>query len=178
MLVFVGFALNRLKVPFQFLINEALKWEPLLETFGLSGSGLTNDMVSVRLANDSTGPTFVYGHVVRHPRYVDTSNTVWAKNDLQTGGDQAKDQIQYIMLTRAVKDCTLWVHTEPLGWPGERKVLPDDNLEMDDRKENLVQFEQLFDLTANYQHLLLQLRRVEYGFEFTPGDDTVLGINW
>ena len=123
MLVFVGFALNRLKVPFQFLINEALSWEPLLQEIGLDRSGLTTDMVSVRLANDSTGPTFAYGHVVRHPRYRDLSQTVWQPNDLQMNGDQAKDQIQYIMLTRPVKDCTLWVHTEPLGWPGEQKVL-------------------------------------------------------
>ena len=31
MLVFVGFALNRLKVPCQFLVNQALSWEPLLK---------------------------------------------------------------------------------------------------------------------------------------------------
>jgi hypothetical protein len=69
MLVFVGFALNRHKVPFQLLIHAALSWEPLLQRFHLHGTGLTPDMVSVRLANDAAGPTFTHGNCVRCPRY-------------------------------------------------------------------------------------------------------------
>jgi hypothetical protein len=113
MLVFVGFALNRLKVPCQFLVNKALSDQSLLRLYGLEGTGLTPDMVSVRLANDSTGPTFKYGHIVRHPRYKDIHQTVWDGSDLQTRGDQSKDEIMYIMLTRASRSCTLWLHNEP-----------------------------------------------------------------
>ncbi len=124
MLVFVGFGLNRLKVPFQFLIHAALSWEPLLQRFHLHGTGLTPDMVSVRLANDATGPTFTHGHFVRHPRYTDSSG-YWLVAELQTRGEEAKDDIMYIMLTRAVKGCTLWLPTEPLGYPGSQ--LMDDH---------------------------------------------------
>ena len=106
MLVLVGFALNRLKVPFQFLSHAALSWEPLRQRFHLLGTGLTPGMVSVQLANDAAGPTFTHGHFVRHPRYKGSSG-YWLVVDLQTRGKQAKDDIMYIMLTRAVKGCTL-----------------------------------------------------------------------
>jgi len=186
MLVFAGFALNRLKIPFQFLLNEVLCWEPALRRFGLQGSGLTPDMVSVRLANDSTGPTFIYGHVVRHPRYKDDVRNDWAPHDLQTGGDQAKDNIQYIMLTRSVKDCTLWLHSEPLGWPGNQLLLdkrahcaagsepdPDHNL-----RENLKLHEKLVTLTAQYEHILLHVGHKERnGFQFAE-TDSCLGHDW
>jgi hypothetical protein len=176
MLVFVGFALNRLKVPFQFLINQTLSWKALLDRFELTGSGLTPDMVSVRLANDSTGPTFLYGHVVRHPRYRDTSKSHWEMSDLQTGGDQTKDQIQYIMLTRAVKDCTLWVHTEPLGWPGERRMFTDDLV---DREGHLQQHEKLIEVTGEFKNILLDLENGQpAGFQFEEDDEHVLGGDW
>jgi hypothetical protein len=157
-LVFVGFGLNRLKIPFEFLINETLSWGTLLQDLELDRSGLTTDMVSVRLANDSTGPTFAYGHVVRHPRYRDLSQSAWQPHDLQMNGDQAKDQIQYIMLTRPVKDCTLWLHTEPLGWPGEQKVLTYGDCDEDHtHQRELMQYEKLVTLTAQYEHTLLHL---------------------
>jgi len=127
MLVFVGFALNRLKVSFQFLVTALLSWNEFLVRYDLQESGLTPDMVSVRLANDSTGPTFDYGHVVRHPRYRGQSSVAWRlpgdRLDLQTEGDQAKDEIMYILLTRATKDCTLCLHTEPLGHPDSQRSI-------------------------------------------------------
>jgi hypothetical protein len=49
----------------------------------------------------------------------------------------------YIMLTRAVKCCTLWLHTEPLGYPGAQ--LTDDHADDDE----LSQHEKLVALTAN-----------------------------
>ena len=67
-------------------------------------------MVSVRLASDATGPTFTHAHFVRHPRYKGNSG-YWLAADLQTRGEHTKDDIMYIMLTRAVKGCTLWLHT-------------------------------------------------------------------
>ena len=81
-------------------------------------------MVSVRLANDNTGPNFVYGHVVRHPRYKDVGATRWTDlHDLQTEGDQVNENLQHIQLTRASRDLTFWVHAEPLGSAQRPKVV-------------------------------------------------------
>ena len=126
-LVFVGFTLARLKSTFQLLINGLLSWEVLQNHFGLEGSGLEPGMVSVRLANDSTGPNFLYGHVVRHPRYKDAGATRWTDlHDLQTEGEQVNENLQYIQLTRASKDLTFWVHAEPLGSARRPKELDID----------------------------------------------------
>jgi hypothetical protein len=180
MLVFVGFALNRTKVSFQFRVAALLSWKEFLVRYDLQESGLTPDMVSARLANDSAGPTFAYGHVVRHPRYRDLSQTVWHHNDLQMSGDQAREQIQYIMLTRPVKDCTLWVHTEPLGWPGEQKVLTYEDCDDEGtRTRDLMQHEKLVTLTAQFEHTLLHLQQGEaFGFQLAPRDDQVLSYDW
>lgn len=129
-------------------------------------------MVSVRLANDATGPTFTHAHFVRHPRYKGSSG-YWLAADLQTRGEQTKDEIMYIMLTRAVKGCTLWLHTEPLGYPGAQ--LTDDHAD-----DELSQHEKLVALTAKYEYtLLLHLQQGEDdGFQFAPNDDGILGRNW
>jgi hypothetical protein len=94
--------------------------------------------------------------------------------DLQTRGEQTKDDIMYIMLTRAVKGCTLWLHTEPLGYPGAQ--LTDDHADDDE----LSQHEKLVALTAKYEYtLLLHLQQGEDdGFQFAPNDDGILGRNW
>ena len=103
--------MQRLKAPFEFLLNATLAWKPLLQNLGLAESGLEPDNVCVRTVNNSTGPTFLYGHVVRHPRYRDRSSTTWRTwLDLQTEGAQAEDETQYILLARASQDCALWVH--------------------------------------------------------------------
>jgi hypothetical protein len=62
---------------------------------------------------------------------------------LQTRCERAKDEIMYIMLTRAVKGCALWLHTEPLGYPGAQ--LTDDHADDDE----LSQHEKLVALTAH-----------------------------
>ncbi len=97
-----------------------LSWLPLVEHFGIQESGLQTDMVNARLANDNAGPTSYYVHAVRHPRYKGHSIMRWSNDfDLQVEGDQAKGAIQYILLDRANKDCTIWVNAEQLGWPGQ-----------------------------------------------------------
>ncbi len=57
-MVYFRFALNRLKVSFQFRVNATLSWPPLLELFGIQGSSLRPDMVNVRLASDNNVLTF------------------------------------------------------------------------------------------------------------------------
>ena len=52
----------------------------------------------------------------------------------------------YIMLTRAVKGCALWLHTEPQGYPGAQ--LTDDHADDDE----LSQHEKLVALTAKNTH--------------------------
>ena len=95
-------------------------------------------------------------------------------------GDPAKDQIQYIMLTRPVKDCTLWVHTEPLGWPGEQKLLTyEDCDDGQTHTRELMQHAKLVTLTAQYEHTLLHLQRGEaFGFQLAPRDDQLLCTDW
>ena len=70
---------------------------------------------------------------MRHPRYKGSSG-YWLVADLQTRGEQTKDDIMYIMLTRAVKGCTLWLHTEPLGYHGAQ--LTDDHADDDELSQH------------------------------------------
>ena len=67
LLLYFVFALNRFKTPFRGLINVTCVGSPIIEHFGLQESGLQPNMVSAQLANNITGPTFDYGHVVCHP---------------------------------------------------------------------------------------------------------------
>ena len=178
-LVFVGFTLARLKAPFQLVLNGLLSWEPLLETFGIQGSGLEPGMVSVRLANDSTGPTFDYCHVVRHPRYRDTSAARWTNlEDLQMTGGQASENLQYIQLTRDSKDLTLWVHAEPLGSPGRPKAV-DLESQAPKVKKNLLEHQRLIDLSRKYGHVdILCDQDGPTRFSIVRGEEQELGHGW
>jgi len=58
-LVFIGLALHRLADVLAVLFAAALQWEPLLQAWSLDQSGLRPEHVSVRVGNDSAGPTFL-----------------------------------------------------------------------------------------------------------------------
>ena len=55
--VLVAFALRRLKDPFELLVSSALADSHFLDIFGLQARDLAPGIVSVRTANDMTGPT-------------------------------------------------------------------------------------------------------------------------
>ena len=125
--VFVGFALRRLFFPFRQLMVELLTYGPLLQRLGLETAGIGVHTVSCRLGNDSTGPTFLYGHVVRHPRYRERSQVTYraeAPKDVANMqlGDQADESLLYIQLSRASRDTAMWMHTFPFGTPGEPRT--------------------------------------------------------
>jgi hypothetical protein len=84
----------------------------------------------------------------------------------------------YIMLTLAVKSCTLWLHTEPLGWPGHQVILTEgETNEAGGEESELSQHEKLVSVTAKHKHMLLNLGEAP-DFQFAVGDDTTLGAQW
>lgn len=103
-LVYVGFALARTHAMFLAFFAEVIAWEPVLQAFGLEGTGFELSMVGIRTANDFTGPTFLYAHVIRHPKYKDAVGQQWQPHMLY-GGFQSDGPTLYVQLTRGSKSC-------------------------------------------------------------------------
>lgn len=110
--IFVGFALQRLHGPFQLLVEAALAWPPFREAFGLRMTGAGN--VGVRMASDTTGPTYRHGHVVTHRRYVTRERP---DGFLGLQGDR---NLLYVQMTRCTDSVTVWLEDGSVSGPTVR----------------------------------------------------------
>jgi hypothetical protein len=111
-LIFVGFGLQRLHGPFQLLVESALTWPPFREAFDLRRAGPGN--VGVRMASDTTGPTFRHGHVVTHRRYVTSARP---DGFLGLQGDR---NLLYVQMTRCTDSVTVWIEDGSVMGPQVR----------------------------------------------------------
>ena len=96
-IILVGFALSRLLKPFARYLSELLNWEPVKTAV----APLTFANVTVRVANDCTGPTFKFVCYVRHCRYVGQSD--------QHMGIQSDEKLEYVMYTRAQEELVVFL---------------------------------------------------------------------
>ena len=124
LLVYVGFPLQRLMGPFQLVLEGCLSSPAFRQQIDLEGIMLEH--VSCHMANDSAGPTFLYGHVIRHPRYRKMSADRFADGGHQRHGLQAQTSLQHIQLTRASHEMVIWPHDEPVGTPSLPRQLRKD----------------------------------------------------
>ena len=109
LLIFVGMSLSRLLRSFELFIRELLSWARIIKHFDLED--VTEALVSCRQPNDSTGPTFKYGYVVRHPRYRRPSAVNFEIAETQITGAQTETNAQYIQLTRATHETAVYSTT-------------------------------------------------------------------
>jgi hypothetical protein len=122
LLIFVGMSLSRLLRSFELFIRELLSWARILKHLDLED--VTEALVSCRQPNDSTGPTFKYGYVVRHPRYRRRSAVNFEIAETQITGVQTDTNAQYIQLTRATHETVVYMHDLPCGTPQIRAAFP------------------------------------------------------
>ena len=114
-LIFVGMALCRLLKPFELFIHELLSWDRIRNAMDFEG--VTAAQVSCRQPNDTTGPTFKYGYIVRHPRSRRRSSWVMSAQESQITGVQTDTCCQYIQLMRATHETVVYLHDFPCGTP-------------------------------------------------------------
>ena len=79
------------------------------------------DNVAVRVPNDTTGPTYVYGYMVRHRRYKGRNTgkpdvEVDAEED-QYLGAQGQFNTVYLQPTRAIEELCVVMYDAPFGSP-------------------------------------------------------------
>ena len=110
-------SMARLLRPFEAFMRELLSWKDIRDAFDLEG--VTEAHVSCRQPNDSTGPTFKYGYVVRHPRYRRKSTFTMTPEESQIAGVQHDTCAQYIQLTRATHETVVYLHEFPCGTPAQ-----------------------------------------------------------
>lgn len=105
-IIFVGFALRRLAGPFAMLLRESLEWSELRTVFNLQLSTPAN--ATVRLGADSTGPTFKFGIILLHRRYVGLDAP-----DAHCG-IQCDQNLAYVQMTRATHALWVWMEEDQL----------------------------------------------------------------
>ena len=79
--------------------------------------GVTTAQVSCKQPNDTTGHTFKYGYMVRHPWYTRRSAWVMSAQESQITGVQNDTCCQYIQLMRATHEMVVYLHDFPCGTP-------------------------------------------------------------
>jgi hypothetical protein len=135
LLIFVGMSLGRLLRPFELFMREVLNYADLRQHVDLEG--VTESLVSCRQPNDTTGPTFKYAYVVRHPRYRRSSSTTFTVEESQATGVQVNTCSLYTQLTRATHETVVFLHDFPCGTPTSPMELPNPRHQLAKRIQDL-----------------------------------------